>query len=129
MSKVKFQASPGLSRYGKSGPPVQHSGTITMSELKELIEREKIKPEQLFTKEQIVNDPKLKPKIDALIDAEIAAIKAKAKTEEDRFIPDDTPPNLTPKEREQQRKDNELVADGKGDSEDNDLIPDEDDKI
>lgn len=120
MSKTKFQASPGLTRYGIAGPPMQHSDTITMTELKELIEREKIKPEQLFSKEQIIEDPKVKAKIDELIDAEIKAEKLK----EDSMIPNGKSDPLTPEQKKQQEKDNELVADGKGDPGEDDLIPD-----
>ena len=94
---------------------------ITMDELKELIEREKIRPDQLFTEQEILNDPKLKAKIDALIDAEI---KAGIKKEEDMLIPGSPNAPLTDEQKRQQEKDNELVADGKGDSDDDDdLIP------
>lgn len=98
--------------------------TITMDELKELVEREKIRPEQLYTKEEIINDPKIKEKIEQLIKAEEEKQMKERKEEEDQFIPGTPNRPLTEEQKRQQEKDNELVADGKSDSGDDDLIPD-----
>lgn len=50
--------------------------------------------------------------------------KLSEKDDEDDMIPGGPDRPLTPQEERQQKKDNELIADGKGDSEDNELIPD-----
>jgi len=121
----KFQASP-LTRYGEAGPPVQHSDKITISEIKKLIEENKIRPDQMFSKEQILDDPKVKEHIEIILLNEQIETKIKAdKLEENSMIPGDDKPILTPGEKKQQEEDNEFIPDDDkpGDS-DNDLIPD-----
>ena len=119
--KIKWQGSPGMSQFGKAGPPIQHSESIiTMDELRELIKREDIKPDKLFSKEEILADPKVKEKIEQLIKAD----EEKRKKEEDDMIPDDKPKTLTPEEKKKQEEDNKLIPDGKGEPGENDLIPD-----
>ena len=78
--KIKWQGSPGMSRYGDAGPPIQYSDNIiTVDELKALIKENDIKPDKLFTKEEIAADPKVRARIEALIEIE----------EENSMIPDD----------------------------------------
>jgi len=119
MTKAKFQGSP-LSRYGTAGPPVQHSDVFTIQELIELILREEIKPEQLFSREEIINDPKLK----AYVDSEILKKQEEEKLKEDELIPGSEDAPLTKEQLEQQKKDNELIPGGKYEPDDDDLIPD-----
>jgi len=121
--KIKWQGDPGMSRYGDAGPPIQHSETIkiTIDELKTLIEENDIKPDKLFSKEEILADPKVKEKIDQLMKLE----EEKIKEEEDGMIPgDDKPKTLTPEQQRQLDIDNELIPDSGKPGDDNDLIPD-----
>lgn len=122
MTKAKFQAS-SLTRYGDAGPGVQHSDTITMTELKELIKREKVRPDQLYTKEEILDDPKVKAHIELNI-KKAEKIEADKLKEEDIMIPGDDKPTLTAEQKRQQKIDDEFIPNGKSDSEDSDLIPD-----
>ena len=117
--KTKWQ---GTSRYGDAGPPIQHSETIkiTVDELKALIKENDIKPDKLFTREEILDDPKVKEKIDQLIKLD----EEKKKKEENSMIPGDEKPILTPEEKKQQEKDNEFIPDNKDKSGEDDLIPD-----
>jgi len=100
------------------------TGTITKDELIELIQREKILPEQLYTKEEILGDPKVKAKVEALIEIEKKEIAKMKKEEENDMIPGGPDKPLTDEEKKKQDEDNEFVADGKGESGDEDLIPD-----
>jgi len=118
--KSKWQGSDGLTRFGTAGPPVQHSEKITIEELKELIEREDIKPSKLFSKEDFLNDSKIKEKIDQIMKAD----EEKRKKEENSMIPGDDKPILTPEEKKKQEEDNEFVPDDGKPGDDSDLIPD-----
>lgn len=118
----KFQASPGLSRYGKAGPPVQHSNEryITPKELKARIKELNLKPEDLYTKEKILEDPKVKEYLENLVLNEEIEREVKA-DEEDSMIPGDEP-----KKKDDQKKpnpDDEFIPDNEpGNNED--MIPD-----
>jgi len=80
----------------------------------------------MFSKEQILDDPKVKEHIEIILLNEQIETKIKAdKLEENSMIPGDDKPILTPGEKKQQEEDNEFIPDDDkpGDS-DNDLIPD-----
>ena len=123
MNKTKFQAG-FQSQFGDAGPPVQYSDTITITELKELIKENKIRPDQLFLKEEILNDPKVKDYIE-LERQKAEKIEADKLKEEDSLIPDDKPGTLTAEQKKQQEEYNKFIPDSDkpGDS-DSDLIPD-----
>lgn len=116
------------SRYGEAGSGAK----ITIAELRDLIEREEIKPSKIFEKEDFLKDSKLMKRFEEI--AELEAYRAEKKTgetEEDKkkmieneMIPGDDKPILTPEEREQQKKDNEFVPDDNEPGGDDDLIPD-----
>lgn len=124
--KVKWQGS-SQTRYGAAGPPVEdRSGIITVDELKELIEREKVRPDQIFSKQQILNDPEVRRYLDKLILKKQEEEKIKAdKLKENDMIPGDDIPKLTPEQKRKQAEENEFIPNGKTDNKgENDLIPD-----
>lgn len=131
MDKTKFQGSPGLTRYGKAGPPVQYSNDryITPKELKARIKELNLKPEDLYSKEQIINDPKMQEHIETeLLNLEMEREVEADKLKENDLIPgDDKPKKLTDEEKRKQAEENILIPDPEdkgtpGDSDD--LIPD-----
>jgi len=104
--KSKWQGSDGLTRFGAAGPPIQHSETIkiTIDELKALIKENDIKPDKLFSKDEIAADPKVKARIEALVEIEAEKQKKLEKEEEDQFIPD-------PDEKGEPSGENDLIPD------------------
>jgi len=103
-------------------------GKITKGELRDLIKENDIRPGQLFSKEDFLN---CKPLMKAMAEKkeleDFRAAKDKKEKEDvdvDSMIPGDDKPILTPEQKKQQEKDNELIPDGKGDPGDDDLIPD-----
>lgn len=114
---------------------MQHSNhLITKAELKELIEREKIRPEQIFSKQDFLNDEKLMKAINDEIeleqyreldrelnkqmDEEIDADKLK----ENDMIPGDEPQKKG--EKKKPNPDNEFIPGNDKPGDDQDLIPD-----
>lgn len=114
---------------------------ITRAELRELLQREKIDPSRVFSKEQLLNDEKLMKAIDDEIELkqyradnralneemqrEVEKDKLKG-SDEDEFIPGGPPIPLTEEEKKKQKKDNELIpgVDDDLDKDENSLIPD-----
>ena len=127
MNKTKFQAG-FQSRYGDAGPPVQYYTDdvykITKGELRERIKELNVKPEDLYTKEEILSDSEVKDYIELERQKAEKKIEADKLKEEDMLIPGSPNAPLTDEQKRQQEKDNELIADGKSDSDDDDdLIP------
>lgn len=125
MKKAKFQASP-LSRYGAAGSSMQHSDTITIGELREIIKENDIKPDKLFVKQDFLNDEKLMKAVGEKIELEDYRLNEKEKKKEqtDDLTPGDGISILTAEQKAQQEKDNELIPDKDNGESDNSLIPD-----
>lgn len=95
---------------------------ITIGELRDLIEHEKINPSTLFEKEDLLKDPL----VELLRDKEIQRRKEedkkkKPEPEENPFIPGTSDAPLTP---EQEREETQKSSDGRRAENNNDMIPD-----
>lgn len=118
---IKWQAT-SMTRYGKAGPPIQHSDSkITLDELKTLIAENDILPNKIFSKEEILSDPLVAARIEALREIDKEKEEKRAKEEEDDMIPDDNPSGGSKKD-----DNNPFIPDSNEnrDKGENELIPD-----